>query len=135
MPSRHDSLLDALTVAEVQSVSFVRDYLEIGLHLHGCSPVLTFWTWPEVVTADGVSHYPHERGYRDALCSMIDDHVLEGTEDAGLKLDLASGACVRVTAAMADTSPIPEIAMLRMNDDAGQWTVWRPGEGPLNTRD
>ena len=126
--------LQQLVGAEVESVVFVRDYLQITLYLPDCSPRLTFNVWPTLRSSDGVSRCLGDAGYRDELCRLIDSFVA-GTEerpDSGLVLHFDADQSLIVRPAWSDLAG-PEIAMLQMNDDQKRWMVWRPGEYPFES--
>jgi hypothetical protein len=128
------SSLGQLVGAEVESVIFVRDYLQITLYLTNCSPRLTFNVWPAMRSADGEWRGFGDAGYRDELCRLIDGYVADAEErpEAGLVLNFASGQSLVVRPAWSDLDG-PEIAELNMNDAKRTWMVWRPGEFPFET--
>jgi hypothetical protein len=128
-----ESLLHRLTGAQLISVTFIHDFLELTFEEIAKdgqlidSPRLDCLVWPKIVIA------AHERpfgvaGYRDALCECIDASVTAVRDDviSGIQLQFPDRSLViRPT---IDEVPGPEIALLRFSDTIGI-QVWRPGEG------
>ncbi len=127
LSNRTDSLLLILVGEELASVIFVRDYLQLDFD----GPRLSLFVWPQVAV-DAEVRRMGDRGYRDALCTLIGHTVLSVAErtDAGLVIDFGLGSVV-TNPEPAELSG-PEIAMLRGLGDRAPWMVWRPGESPFD---
>lgn len=125
-------LLRELRDAEVESVVFVRDYVQFTFWLPDCSPRLTLYAWPTIRSVDGLRRSFGDAGYRDELCRLL-YRVVAGTDEqpeSGLVLAFDSGQALMVRPARSDLFG-PEIGILQMNDDGQQRMVWRPGETPF----
>jgi hypothetical protein len=114
-------------------VIFVEDYLQLSFD----DARLTVYVWP-AVTIGATSWTIADTGYRDALCSLIGQHVHATADapDVGIVIDLGS-ASIRVDPTPADLSG-PEIAYLSVEDRMSQTAavqVWRPGEAVFAARD
>lgn len=122
-----DSHLQALVGAELSSVVFVRDYLQLDFD----GPRLTLYVWPQVVIGDEVRRLG-DLGYRDALCALIGQVVRSAADstDTGLLVILETGSVV-TKPEPAELSG-PEIATLSGFTDSAAWMVWRPGERPFD---
>jgi len=68
-------LLFDLVGAEVESIVFVRDYLQVTLYLPESSPRLTCYAWPAVTPPGSAARSLGDAGYRDALCALIGRRV------------------------------------------------------------
>jgi len=128
----HRSNLPRLPGAEVESVVFVRDYLQLTLYLPESSPILTCFGWPIVEAGDGVSRSLGDSGYRDALCALIGRLVVacEERAETGVKIEFEGDWSLALRPAWSELDGA-EIAMLQMNDEEHAWDVWRPGEPPF----
>ena len=131
MALEDESLLGELVSAEVESVVFVMDYLQLTMWLPESSPTLTCFAWPVISAPDGVTCTYGDPGYRDGLCALITGHVVatESSTNAGLVLHFGGGEALALRPTEAELEA-PEVAMLQMNNDARTWMVWRPGEHP-----
>lgn len=121
MHAQQDSLLASLRGLELESVVFVRDYVQLDFG----GPRLTCFSWP-AIGRDGSTLRIEDVGYRDALCAFINETVVS-TDDAvgiGLVLGFESGL-LSIHPTIDEAGP--EIAMLSGFDDE-RWDVWRPGE-------
>jgi hypothetical protein len=127
-------LLASLVGQIVESIVFVMDYVQVTLWGPHSTRRLTMFVWPRV-EAFAETWVHGDRGYRDALCSLIGQTVVAAGEShvTGLTLRL-DHAALSINPELGDLSG-PEIAMLQMNDDESRWAVWRPGEGPFAGRD
>lgn len=126
------SLLHRLCGAQLISVTFIHDFLELTFEETGedghliDSPRLDCWVWPKVVTAaQEVTSGVH--GYRDALCECIDESVKAVRDDATSGMQLQFPDRSLVINSTVDELSGPEIALLRF-PDTKEWDVWRPGE-------
>jgi hypothetical protein len=120
MTSEEGCLLTELVSAEVGSVVFVRDYVQVGFEAPFAG--LSAYVWP-IVEADGKSLAIGAPGYRDALCALIGDTVSAGTCSAAvLGIEFASGRRLLVSLDPEDAVG-PEAAMLRF-EVGGRWNVW-----------
>lgn len=132
MSSDGQTLLFDLVGAEVESIVFVRDYLQITLYLPKSSPRLTFYAWPDVTTPGGAARSFGDPGYRDELCSLIGRRIAGATagSETGLTLHFDADTSITIKPPWRELTG-PEIAMLQMNDPTQRWEVWRPGEPPF----
>jgi hypothetical protein len=120
--------LAALVDTELSQVWFVRDYVQLMFEDDGLTRSLQFFVWP-VVNLRGKRFIFGDPGYRDSLCSFIDQSVV-GTEEAH-----SSGLVLHFDQGTLEMNPSveelvgPEIAMLHeLGTHRGGWMVWRPGE-------
>ncbi|MCX6407204.1 MAG: hypothetical protein NTV28_09820 [Propionibacteriales bacterium] len=122
MPYEPNELLSRLAGSRLATVVFLEGYLQLTFD----GPHLTCDVWPTVDLGDGEIEFG-EPGYRDALCSLLGEHVVATREATGegLVIELESGS-VRVHPTW-DELHGPEIALLGGFDD-GAWMCWRPGE-------
>lgn len=129
-------LLDELVGSEVESVVFVRDYLQLALFLPEGNPILSLYVWPVLASPEVVTHSvgAHAHGYRDALRALINHRVVgaEAREETGLLLSIDTSWSLVVRPAWYELRG-PEIGMRQINDQAGRWHVRRRGEAPFET--
>jgi hypothetical protein len=118
-------ILDALIGTVLSSVVFVADYMQLDFN----GPRLTCWVWPTVSLNGEQPRRMGDPGYRDALCALISQELIDADESAlaGVVLSFASGS-VSIRPDEEDLSG-PEIAMLQLNNSEHRWDIWRPGEG------
>ena len=128
------SLLIDLVGAEVESIVFVRDYLQITFYLPRSSPRLSCYAWPAVLTSGSRARSLGDAGYRDDLCSLIGRWVTGSSASSatGLTLDFDADTALTLRPAWAELTG-PEIAMLQMNDPSQRCEVWRSGEPPFES--
>jgi hypothetical protein len=129
-----ESLLINLVGAEVESIVFIRDYLQVTLYLPESSPRLTYYVWPAVTTPGIAAGSVGNPGYRDELCALIGRLVVGASvgSKTGLTLHFDADASLTIRPAWSELRG-PEIAMLQMNDALQRWEVWRPGEPPFES--
>ena len=118
------SLLLELCGETLSSVVFVADYLQLDFN----GPRLTCFVWPQVTSGDN-THSHDEPGYRDALCALIFDGLIDTTESPEQGLVLTFTRSSLTINPEPDELTGPEIAMLHLDDE--RWGIWRPGEGPF----
>lgn len=105
---------DELTGAEVASVEFVRDYLQLHLEADSDVPAIgggwqvrnihvSAITDPEVESG-GQRQRKGDPGWRDALCALINARVRHATIDDGeeFRVEFDTGAVFRVSLRTAD---------------------------------
>lgn len=122
-----DSLLAALVQEELESVVFVRDYLQLDFGTARFSA----YVWP-IVRGDTVEHRLGDPSYRDALCALISSQVTATEESTQTGLVIAFGATKLVTHSGPAELRGPEIALLAVSEGPFQGAaleVWRAGEG------
>lgn len=121
------SLLARLEGSELAQVWFVRDYLQLifeGVPDHWSWQC---YVWPRV-EVDGLSRGYRDQGYRDALCSLIGKTVVSTRESESSGLSISFETAAITLNPTSDELVGPEIAMLHLYLDRGEWMVWRPGE-------
>lgn len=126
----NDGLL-SLVAGEIDTVSFVRDYVEFRVDYN----VLRALSPPEIRLPDGQSYRFPEAGSRDALCGLIDSSVVEAREsgsdsgddlrievrtDAGHLLTIPLDAGSRAGGEAAHLVPADRQGRL---ESAGMW-IW-----------
>jgi len=89
-------------------------------------PILTCEAWPTVDLGTGQIAYG-DAGFRDALCSLLAEPVVDTREETGLGLVVEFESGKVVVHPSSDDLEGPEIAMLSGFEDR-RWMVWRPGE-------
>jgi hypothetical protein len=89
-----DDWVNVLVGQECDQIIFVRDYVQVGLESNRLSCVGR----TSVVINDMTYVFP-EAGSRDALCELINQHIVraESREDGSLVLDFEDGVSLRVT--------------------------------------
>ena len=122
MPYVPNELLSRLVGRTLATVVFLKWYLQLTFD----GPILTCEAWPTVDLGGGEIAFG-QAGYRDALCSLLAETVVDTREvtGEGLVIELESGF-IRVHPSLDDLEG-PEIAMLSGFEDRA-WMVWRPGE-------
>lgn len=126
------SLLHRLTGAQLISVTFIHDFLELTFEEIGKdgqlidSPRLDCLVWPKIVIAGRETVFG-VAGYRDALCECVDASVTAVRDDATSGLQLQFPDRSLVIRPTIDEVLGPEIALLHFPDTTGL-QVWRPGE-------
>lgn len=125
-----DSPLSRLQGSELAQVWFVRDYLQLIFEGEPKHWSLQCYAWP-AVQREGRRVGFGETGYRDDLCDLIGSVMVSGTESesAGLSIVFDEGS-LTLNPATAELVG-PEIAMLHVLGEPGDWMVWRPGEKPF----
>lgn len=122
------SLIARLEGAELAQVWFVRDYLQLIFESDVRTWSLQCYAWPHLSMA-GDHVVFGDVTYRDLLCGLIGEEVVSTTVDRGLAVQFNASALV------VDPTPVevrgPEIAMLHVLGEQGEWMVWRPGEEPF----
>ncbi|MFI7650288.1 hypothetical protein ACIBTZ_30035 [Micromonospora sp. NPDC049460] len=116
--------LDVLVEEQLESVVFVRDYLQLDFG----DARFTAYVWPAVTVGNTVLEFG-EPGYRDALCAFISQEVTAVSEspECGLVIRFASGEIV--TNPKPSDLDGPEIAQFEVYDPVCPLLgVWRPGE-------
>lgn len=80
--------VSALVGAELKSVCFVEDFLELGFG----EPKVTYYAWPHVLLTEFSVAFG-EPEYRNALCAQIGEEVTEASLEDGssLTIELANG--------------------------------------------
>lgn len=123
-------ICDALTGGELDTVAFVRDYVELRIDYN----VLRCMTGPIVISDGREVRFPSE-GSRDALCGLIGGVVekVEITADA-IELRMASGESLicpldRRSRTLAEGAVLPEAlhfvpADLRGQPDGSRMVIW-----------
>jgi hypothetical protein len=100
--------LAMLVGARLTSVQFVLNYLILGFDGKGA---LTTLVWPQVIV--GPKAIDHEtQGYRDALCSLIEDHVSEAAIDDNRKIGMKFSSQRRLEVALSNYEGTGERAIL-----------------------
>ncbi|WP_091053404.1 hypothetical protein [Glycomyces sambucus] len=126
-----DDLLTRLVGAELYSVQFVRDYVQLHFESLGEAPYLSCFVMPEIRSLQGVHTQEiseHSPRYADALRALIGEEVraVSAAAGTGLTLELRTSAII---VNPTSTQLIgPEIAMLSGFSDRA-WELWQPGEG------
>jgi hypothetical protein len=118
-PAKGDEALSILVGRDLDTVSFVMDYVEFRI---GYS-ILRARVDPRVELHDGTTAQFPETGSRDALCRLIDSEVLSAREGA-------EGTLVEVRTSRGDllvidgsSYPQPEFAHLVPADERGALVV------------
>ena len=110
---------------DLSAVHFIMDYLRTVFD----GPRLNLYVWPRVHRAsDALKHT--DMGYTDSLIALIGTQLTAVDErlDYGLTLDFADGT--RLAVPLDGTDAVAgEIA--EFHDIDGEWTVWRPGDEPI----
>jgi len=120
-----DDALRRLVGGELDTVSFVRDYVEFRVDYN----VLRALTPPQLRLPDGRSHRFPDAGSRDALCTLIDSSVVDacerGSEDADdLRIEVRTDAGHLLTIPLDSTSRAGvEAAHLVPADERGRLDV------------
>lgn len=120
--------LRRLIGGDLDAVSFVRDYIEFRIDYN----VLRALTSPQIRLPDGKSHRFPDPGPRDALCTLIDSHVVEACErgsDEGddLRIEIHTDRGHVLTIPLDRGSPVgPEAAHLVPADglDGAGMSIW-----------
>ncbi|WP_335991936.1 hypothetical protein [Glycomyces sp. MUSA5-2] len=125
-----DDLLTRLVGAELYSVQFVRDYVQLHFESPGEAPYLSCFVMPEIRSLHGVHTQEileRSPGYADALRALIGEEVraVSAAAGTGLTLELRTSAII-VNPTSAQLIG-PEIAMLSGFSDRA-WELWQPGE-------
>jgi hypothetical protein len=102
---------------EIASITFVRDYVQIGFD----GPVLTAVTWPEL-SATARLWTTETSGYRDVLCSTIGRRVTSaGVTDLEIFIEVEDGVRMVVSLSPEDRTGSESA---HFDDDAGEHWVW-----------
>ncbi len=114
--------LEMLVGAEVGSVSFVRDYVE--LHFDG--PILRALSAP-IVEIDGTEITFPSEGSRDSLCLLIGKEVVAAREDTeALILEFGGSTLLRIP--LVTSELVPEAAHLvpasEGRPDVANMVIW-----------
>lgn len=128
--SPDEDLLARLAGAELYSVQFVRDYVQLHFEDAVDSPCLTCYIMPELrrfqleVAERMTDGCP---GYSDALRAFIGAkvHAASAAAGTGLVIEMRTGTIALNPA--PEQLVGPEIALLSGFRDRS-WNVWRPGE-------
>lgn len=115
-------MIRQLVGEELEAVTFVRDHVQLQFLRH----LLKCLTWP-LVDAVGQPLAFGDRGYRDALCGLIDHRVtaVRDDDESGLVLEFG-GRSLRIRPRQEEVVASGEIAVLMTDGDCA---VWRAGEG------
>jgi hypothetical protein len=113
------TLLSCLEGKQLASVTFVRDYLQLGFD----GPVFSAYVWP-VVHVSGISYSISAPGYRDEICKRISRNVISADEIERKELvfNFDDGSSF-VVSLRSEEREGPEAAMLQSNSELG-WIVW-----------
>lgn len=113
----HVNPFESVIGREVASITFVRDYVQIGFD----GPVLTAVTWPEL-SATAKVWTTEATNYRDVLCSTIGQRVTSaGVTDREIVVELEQG--VRIVVSLRPEDRIGSDSAY-FDDDAGGHWVW-----------
>jgi hypothetical protein len=125
---RHHPLA-GLIGEELAFVTFVRDYVQLGLD----SPPINLYAWPCIHTR-GLALKRPDAGYADALIGLINTRLADVDEllDHGLVLDFGDGTRLAVP---LDGTGLVGAEVAEYTDRRSQRTiVWRPGDEPIAWR-
>ena len=122
------SPLQAIIGEYLSSVTFVTDYLQLDFSGYG----FTMNSWP-AITADNRKLDHTDRDYKDALCSLIGQNVVEVDEywDTGLRLGFGNGTALTLSLRVGRDFPCPEIATFGTPSQAFA-IVWSAGAEPFD---
>ena len=119
---RPDLLAD-LIGEELESVTFVRDYVQLGFN----NPGINLYVWPFIHSGDLALKRP-DVGYTDALIGLINSRLAGVDEllDQGLVFDFDDGT--RLAVPLDGTGLVgPEVAMYT-DPRSQEIVVWHPNE-------
>jgi hypothetical protein len=113
---------DDLVGLDVATVTFVRDYVQIGFD----GPLLTCFFPPRIVLPTEGAFAFGKAGYADALVEFINCKLCIGVviPRKEIKLTFEAGYGLSIDLNPDTAPPGPESAMLKLED--GRWWVWRP---------
>lgn len=115
-PNEYNYLQDLID-RQLSSVEFVQDYLQ--LHFDGIT--LTSFNKP-IVIINGITYTISTPGYRDALCSLISQIVIEVYETKEV-ISIQFGGTNYINISIREEDCNPEAAML-INENRNI-TVWK----------
>ncbi|OCA87804.1 hypothetical protein A8F94_08145 [Bacillus sp. FJAT-27225] len=109
-----------LEKAEVSSVIFIRDYIQLHFEGERANGMLTAYTMPLSVVS-GQEFDSNTPGYRDSLCSFINHRVRRSEmEEWKIKLVFDNDDMLEIPLQAADELGV-EAAMLRIDDEILIW--------------
>jgi hypothetical protein len=125
---RVDSPLRCIVGEYLSAVTFVMDYLQMDFSGNR----FNMYCWP-VVTISQKSLTHTERGYKNAICSLIGETLTEVEEyfDTGLMLQFANGASVCLSLRVDKDFPGPEVAEFSGASNKSS-IIWHTGEEPFD---
>ena len=112
----------------LSSVTFVMDYLQLGLNDYG----FNMYSWPILTIKNETLVHADDR-YKDALCSLIGE-TLTGIDeylDTGLTLQFKNGACISLPLRVGNEFPGPEVAEFH-GPESGSKVIWQAGDAPFD---
>lgn len=88
-PDAGSRSIEEITGAELFTVAFVLDYIQFHFQSDGIHGIVTSYTNP-IVIIDGRELYHSDKGWRDAMCSLMPRRVVcvSIEEDAAITIDL-----------------------------------------------
>jgi len=122
------SPLQAVVGEYLSAVNFVMDYLQLDFSGHG----FTMNSWP-TITIDNRTLAHADRGYKDALCSLIGETAMDVDEywDTGLRLEFKNGSYITLSLRVERDFPNPEIATFS-TPSRGFAIIWSAGAEPFD---
>jgi hypothetical protein len=110
------SILTKLFHRQLSAVVFIRDYIQLQFD----GPVLSLLVYPSV-DIENERFKIGDVEYRNKICQLIGEEVVEVTED-GTNLILLFSGKGKILVALKNDMDIPETAVLR--DEEGNMQVW-----------
>jgi hypothetical protein len=120
-------IIKAIKEFELSSVIFIRDYLQFKFEGDTDDAILTTFTLPTLLL-NGTIYNHHSIGWRDALCSLINNVVKEAMEEDehSIKITFEDNSILEISLREEDNDG-PEAAMLSF-ENSEEWEVWQIGK-------
>lgn len=105
---------------EMSSVIFIRDYVQLVFEGHENTAILSLFEFP-TITTNAVSYNIQMNGYRDVLCSIINQKLIEVmTKEETIRLIFEKDVIVQISLRDEDYEGT-EVAMFKKGNEI---TVW-----------
>jgi hypothetical protein len=114
--------IEKLISAELYSVTFVRDYIQFSFHCDKNDACLTAHSLPSV-TLNDVDYSFETNGYRDALCSLINQIVkdIKMQDNDSINVIFEGDDVLSICPTQRERETLVEFAVFHYDDI---WQVW-----------